>query len=531
MRRLAAAIEVFALFLLAGAALGVIDGLRAVPSPGEPWIERLRPTLLLDVGGMALPGLGAAVAAALLARKRPSMVRVSLASLLVLGLASAAVAPVVRSFDVAYAEALDAWRQEQPLPVLRLAEDDPGPGPVVWITVDTLRADAVARMPRLRAHAREALRYTQARSAAPWTLPAMAAMHTGAPQRVHRAGLRLDPERTHVRTGVDPAVPMLAELLQDAGYVTAGVLTNPYLGTRFGMTRGLDRAFDLTRQAVVARGLRRASLLRPFVPARADHAQAVTDRALEAHGRLQDGRYFLWVHYIDPHAPYAADPEARRMEDPCALPDCFGDWGAVRRSGLVLDEADRARITALYDAEIAFLDAHLDRLLTAVRQDGTLVILAADHGEEFWEHGGVEHGAGFYDEVVRVPLMVWGAGTGTVERSVSTQSLFEATLSWVERGTLGPLAPEGEAAQVGMSSVLFGEDGAACTDGVVKLIRQGGLKGYDLVADPGETHDLYGTAPERFGGVAGCVPEVVEATEAEAPVVDWGVLRALGYVE
>jgi len=119
----------------------------------------------------------------------------------------------------------------------------------------------------------------------------------------------------------------------------------------------------------------------------------------------------MYLHYTDPHAPYLppadedrwrefAGPEAAVLEEPPFSPAVDGPHRGVAREALV----------ARYDAEIAFFDRHLGRFLDHLRQEGlyddALIVLTADHGEEFDEHGGFGHGHSLYNELLYVPLIV-----------------------------------------------------------------------------------------------------------------------------
>ena len=510
MSRLASFFEVLGAACLCGLVLGLVEGLLATPQIGEPLLARLLAVGLVDVL-LAFPIGGLlGLVAALLPRRRPIGVLARVAALvplLVVGLVALAIGLNRSTLD---AELEGSMTHEQPLP--RLASDQPAP--IVLITLDTLRPDALEHMPRLSAHAADALRFPRAHSTAPWTLPAMASLHTGTSVHEHGAGARVPGQGNHVRAPMDEQLETLAEALADRGYVNAAVVTNPYLGTRYGFHEGFDRFHDLARKSQLNLALRRTLLLRLFLEPSRDTAAATTEVALELFGSMSGGRGFLWVHYIDAHAPYHVDDWT--PGEPCGLPDCFEDWGAVRQGEPV---EDRDRVRELYEADLARLDAALDPLLEAVRGQG-LVLLTADHGEEFWDHGGVEHGAGFHEEVVRVPLLVWGEGAGEVDRHVDLVGVHDALLAWVDRGQLGPLEPGGPDALTPMASLLFGEEASACTDGRTKWLAD---RRYDLDEDPLEQHPLPAEP-------VSCLPGPLPEFEGELPD-DLSVLRSLGYID
>lgn len=527
--------------LVLGIAIGVGDGLRAASLAGESARERLVGLVTVDAAVGAALGLAVGLAIALLSVFRPSLsppgrwwrvlasAGLLAAGALAAGLRTNGAPPTLDE------ELRAAWRLERALPALAPAEG----GPVIVVSLDTVRYDALADMPALSRRAAGALRYTAAHSTSSWTLPSMASVQTGAYYPEHGAAQMEMHGTTGVRTGLDPRLPTLAERLREAGYVNAAVVTNPFNGIRYGMHRGFDRFHDLSRGALRAYALRRSSLLRPLFPVRRDGAGEVSDAALTLLDPLHTGRFFLWLHYLDAHAPYAADPARFDPLGPCALPACFNDWSGVRTGSLTLSTADRARIRTLYASDLAYLDGQLERVFAALDATGVsdraLVIVLADHGEEFWDHGGVEHGATFFEEVVHVPLIVWAPGhpAADVAHGVDIAAVPDAVLSWVRDGTLGPLEPAAPDRVTRLGSLLFSDDGAACTDGHVKaIVSQGRTRVYDLVADPGETRDLGTGDAGRTQALAACLSRVTSAPHgARGPGGDAAALRALGYAQ
>ena len=265
------------------------------------------------------------------------------------------------------------------------ATSPPDRANILLITIDTLRwdrlgcyGDAHAATPVLDALAARGVRFVTAVAHVPLTAPSHASILTG-----------LIPLRHGVRDNgayvLPPDVPTLANRLTRAGYATAAFVSGFPLDHRFGFASGFETYDDrLARDA--GRGA--------YTERRAD---ATTDRAIawldQQNGQAPDrdagtraGRpWFAWVHYFDPHAPYAPSGEfASRF-------------------------ADRP-----YDGEVAFVDSQIGRLLQHVGPAGdlgkTLVLVTADHGESFGEHGEDTHGVFVYDATLRVPFIVAGAG-------------------------------------------------------------------------------------------------------------------------
>jgi arylsulfatase A-like enzyme len=267
---------------------------------------------------------------------------------------------------------------------------------IVLVSIDTLRADhlgcygaAFAHTPRLDALAAGGVRFANAISPAPLTLPSHTTLLTG-----------LDPPEHGVRhNGVfrlTDDVPTLAEHLREAGFATAAFVAAYVLDRQFGLDRGFDRYDDRTSQPRYGRGM----LTFPERP-----ANEVVDAALEWLASAP-GRFFLWVHLYDPHAEY---------RPPAGFASAFP--------------------ARPYDGEIAFADFQVGRLLAALDQrfpDGrTLVVVTADHGESLGEHGEATHSHLVYDATQHVPLIVQGPGLprgGVVEDVVALRDVAPTVL-------------------------------------------------------------------------------------------------------
>lgn len=317
--------------------------------------------------------------------------------------------------------------------------DRPPPRPrnVVLLTVDTLRADAVgaARLrddvatPHLDRLAASGVYFTQAIAPLPRTTPSLASLLTGLyPQ--HHGSLEVgDPIRAGART--------LAEILGERGYATYAVSANDTAGPAQELDRGFDRFVDY--DALLERY--DPDLYRDLTRAPPDgigFATAVTDQALRlVADHPADRPYLLWVFYFDPHflyrppSPWQDDVAAARCwqlyEEYGGKRDrageVFADIGGV--ASRVVDDCRR-----LYDAEVAYVDAEAGRLLAALEARGlledTLVVFAADHGENLGE-GGLffEHGDNVHDAGIHVPLAFAGPGVVAGRRDDGVVSLVD----------------------------------------------------------------------------------------------------------
>src|SRR5512133_3715623 len=333
------------------------------------------------------------------------------------------------------------------------------------ITIDTFRADRVGRglTPNFDRVASRGVQFSNARTAAPLTLPAHVSLMTGLPPPRH--GVR---ENGTYR--FDGAHPTIAGVLHGAGYRTSAFIAAYVLDRRFGLSDGFDVYDDR-----IARD--------PDAVARLDaerRGNIVADRAIEwLHGQAggQPAPFFAWVHFYDPHVPYDPPPE-------------------------YLDKAHGVG----YDGEVAFADAEAGRVIAALADIGhsgdTLIVVAGDHGERLGEHGETTHGMLLFDATLRVPLAI--AGPGIAHRVDSaTVSLVEVAPTVLQ--LLGQPVPAGmphsdltaENRPGGeiYSETLYPRTAGwspvySLVDDRWKLLLADGAKLFDLKSDPSEQHDV-----------------------------------------
>lgn len=342
------------------------------------------------------------------------------------------------------------------LPPAVAAPEASGPD-VLLISIDTLRADAVVGRPadlalpnldRLRA---ASLWADYALSSSNQTLPGHAGMLSGLDAMEH--GLREN------RDNLDPGIGFLSERFLESGWRTAAVISNAVIGRGFGFGRGFEVYDDST---VLSRGRARAladdllartwcallqkkSRLMPLLdrtlvraekrayravalPADRGRGELTNSRALPLLDQLleQPKPYFFFLHYMDPHGPYAAPAPfdgSRTAGLPLAEPYRFkSEFGAGHsllkkiEDGLAVgsQQAERAAAfcRALYLEEVAYLDRCLGEVLDRVERSGrpTVILFTADHGEHFGEYGLMEHSCSLYKELIRVPFFLAAPG-------------------------------------------------------------------------------------------------------------------------
>ncbi len=309
---------------------------------------------------------------------------------------------------------------------------------VILISIDSLRSDHVGcygnprnTSPTIDRLARAGVRFEMAFSTASWTTPSHMSMLTGRDVLSH--GVITDFDE------LPAGVPTLAGSLQQAGVATKGIVSAPFVGSRYGFGRGFDDYDDRTIPAPTQ-----------FDAERDEPAPIVTDLATRWLRQYNGKPFFLFLHYWDVHFDYVPPAPYDSMFDP--------DYtGSISGANFIRNKAvnrrmsrrDLDHILALYDGEIRWVDDHIARLLGVLDEiglsDRTAVIVTADHGDEFFEHGFKGHLRTLYREVVQVPLIVHvpGLSAGVVaQQPVSLVDLTPTVLDLL--GVAAPAGVDGE---------------------------------------------------------------------------------------
>jgi choline-sulfatase len=356
---------------------------------------------------------------------------------------------------------------------------------------------------------------------------------------------------TGVRSAIRPEARTLAEILAAHGYATAAFVTNVNVSGAFGFARGFESFTYL-----------------PEDPSRPSHhvLSDVLTRDASRWLESRDGRpFFLYVHSTDPHAPYTAGAELRPRFRSAATTAAAIDPDELQRKfeldWSTLKPPEVAELVADYDAEIAFNDANLGALLDDLKRLGldgsTLVVVTADHGEEFGDHGGFTHGHTLYDELIHVPLLIrlpggrrGGERDATLARQIDLLPtiLAEAGVA-IPSGLPGRslLAPRADDAPLeALSHTRLGRrDISALETKRWKVLEPlpapaAGALVFDLAADPGEKHPVGAAHPAVAGyGAQRIALDAAAAAldlrePARPPALDPDTerrLRALGYAD
>jgi len=412
--------------------------------------------------------------------------------------------------------------------------------PILLINIGTLRADHLGcygyernTSPNIDALAAQAMRFEWAFSQAPNTAPSQASILTGLYPATH--GMRSQESRLP-----DEAVT-LAEALADRGYTTAAFIDGGYLSAEFGLHQGFESYENSRGEGLATTGPGAMEWLR-------EHANEP---------------FFLMVHTYDVHAPYDPPEQFRNVFLEDLEPPAGGfeasterlDAAASGEQPLTPEELEYAK--ALYDGEIRFVDHWVGRLMDELRslglEDEAIVVLVADHGEAFLEHGALLHDEP-YTPTIRVPLIVrlpGREGARVIPQVVETIDVMPTLLDRVG----APLPPgiQGESLVPLMRGegrppyIAFGE---SSLDGGRKYIAMGGYRLllhaetgaaelYAYEADPLELSDRAADEPDRVEALRQRQEEwergVARAAlgQEQAPMDDETLeqLRSLGYVQ
>ena len=512
--------------------------------------------LAVQVGALAVVALGAVLLWRALRgadERRAALTRPGIAAVVVALLAAA------------WAGGAQLKPPPTPAPLPPHAAAPAGAPNVVLIMVDTLRADhlscygsAAVKTPHIDALAADGLRWVNTFSQASWTRPSVATILTGLYPSSHGA--------IHKADRLPDRVDTLAEVLGRAGYHTVGFADNANVSQAFNFQQGFDEyrylapdlffaASEPAAQLALYSGLRlvRERFFAHYVDVHhyyqpAEVVTAEVRRWLDRGAR--DEPFFLFAHYMDPHDPYFAHP--------------FNGEGYARVAHPNPPPALAERLHHLYEGEVAYLDEHLGVLFDDLKRRGlydkTMVVLTADHGEEFREHGGWWHGTTLYDEQIHVPLIVKPAGAHSLARvrDELATSLDIAPTIVAAAHAKPPAAMQGHVLPLDGGAAPARESTFAEEDlegNVLQAVRTrawklvtanpGNPRGlapeelYDLSGDPGEQRNVVASAPaetEKMRAALG--RSVLEAREHAGATEQAGVdaatkarLKALGYTQ
>lgn len=325
---------------------------------------------------------------------------------------------------------------------------------ILLVTLDTTRADSIGSdaaavdTPAFDALAARGRRFVQAYATVPETLPSHLSMMTGlypAGHGIHENGRSFPSDH-----------PVLAEKVKQNGYRTAAFVSSFVLARRFGIARGFDTYDDELKAGAIERT-----------------SKDTTDRAIAHLESAGAEPQLVWVHYFDPHTPYAPPEPFRSRHE--------------KRP---------------YLGEIEAMDVELGRLVKAFEDAASshgsspAIIVAGDHGEGLGDHGEIQHGNLLYQPTMHVPLVITGPGVnaGIADAPASIRRVFHTVLDWAGIDATDSLRQPSTEVVLGEAMKPYLSYGwqpqIMAVDGPLKAIFAGTLETYDLATDPREQKNL-----------------------------------------
>jgi len=399
------------------------------------------------------------------------------------------------------------------------------PPPIVLIVVDTLRADHLDNYgyfrntsPNLTAFARDSLLFERAMTPSGVTLPAHVSLFSSTNPPRHGVHGNFD----HFHTPVPNAeFRLMAQILARLGYRTAGFVSSTAVAAETGIAAG----FDVYGESGDRQGGRRAA--------------DTTDEVLKWLGEIDSAEpFFLFVHYADPHSPYAPPPPYDKMFSTDDSQRAFFERLGVPAAGIYIDSNN------LYDGEVCYADTQIGRLFDALEQRGVYeraaIIFTADHGEGLGQHNWLYHSR-VYEEQMHVPLLVrlpqrddlHGVRRGDVVSLIDVLPTLganlglaftpEETAQFEGIDVLGPIHREyafGER-NGGMQQDRERDDYHVLAGRQWKFFLRGAGRDqlFDLSVDPGELHNLIAAQPQIAESMRSVLQRQLDAYRGDGAAV------------
>jgi len=411
---------------------------------------------------------------------------------------------------------------------------------IILISIDTLRADHLGSYgyerdtsPNMDKLAEEGVLFENAFSQAPWTLPSMASMHTSLyPTQI---GLSKFEYR------INDKLLTIAEYMRNNFYNTFAVVSNFVTSKFFGFEQGFNQFEETYR-----------------LKADKSSSKVTTDKAIRFIQNNKDNKFFLWVHYMDPHGNYINHDEFDYgSEYADSLPSEAGT-AQLNKIKDTLDTNDLSYVKNLYDEEISYTDKYIGELINSLSELGieenTIIILTADHGEEFLERTRFGHGETLYQELIHVPLIIYNPlDTSTIGKRVTNnvevryiaKTIFELTNlnnSYIEGYNLLDIDHENSS-----DGIVYSEQGEKHLKAVLvndwKLISNSEdniFELYNLKEDPNERSNQFTSNREDITQVRDMLTaklldlnnlKTTEIKKIKLEEEDIKKLKALGYLQ
>lgn len=429
------------------------------------------------------------------------------------------------------------------------------PPNVIVVLVDALRADHLEpygytlrhTSPNLARFATRAMVFDNVISQAGWTVPSVASIFTGVNPQVHQV-LRYNQSSRVEMDSMSLDHDTIAEMFKKGGYSTAALLKSIVVDSGRGYSQGFD-SFDVVNPKQNQ--------------ADGDSARELTDRAISylETAKTAGKPFYLYLHYMDPHSPYKApEPFYSKYKNASYSGPVSGAHMQIendyKKAGKMPSPADIEQMYALYDAEIEYWDSQFGRFMQTLVSSGmdpnTIVVVMADHGEAFCEHGLNLFHENLWQENIHVPFIIKAPNmkTGHAKNWAQNVDLAPtlAELTGLPKGKYwqgNSQVPvlKGQAAPVDVAYSEYADFRTVIDQSGKKLLTgvPGGPLLFDLSKDPGEKNNLAASLPDDVARLKKLMDEQVANDKALAPNFSVGAktemsdeqikqLCALGYL-
>lgn len=419
---------------------------------------------------------------------------------------------------------------------------------ILLVVVESLRADHVGcygysrdTTPAFDGLAKEGVRFAQMISTSSWTTPSVMSIFTS--ELPHSHGV------INVQSKLSKDTTTLAAELKRQGYTTIAVLVNPCAAAGLGFDRGFSTYDDFTvllkveLNAFDAVGSKGSRTINDCTTSR-----ELVDLALQYLDKAPKGKpWFLFLFLHDPHADYVPSREYASMFDPSYVGKATGKVIGIKDSytHVYPDKRDLEHVIALYDGEIRYTDDQFRRLWQSMGAKGLcnenlLTIACADHGEEFNDHGGLQHARTLHEEVVRVPLIMHWPNHFPKGKAIKDQAQLIDLMPTI-LSQIGADVPK-QCAGSDLSAVIAGRGTVARQDVALHLstglgeacalrrptckaivnLKTGSRELFDLIKDPGEQSPLSDEQIQGNGEFVAFLNQLIAWNDAEQ-----GALKAL----
>jgi len=307
---------------------------------------------------------------------------------------------------------------------------------ILLISIDSLRRDHLScyayireTSPNIDKLAAKGTIFENAVSTTCWTLPSHMSMFTGLYILQH--GVHTD------KITLNPSIKTVTQYLKEDGYQTHGIFSGPYLHSAYGFSRGFDEYNDCSNSKKLAKNDVDLTLFESKLGLmhQTSHMDITSYRIVETFSEWFENKknnkpFFSFIHMWDVHFDYIPPHPYDKLFDPdykgTITSENFDD---NQRINPEMCTRDLEHIIALYDGEIKWTDYNIGKIIDILANAGelknTVVIITADHGDEFFEHGNKGHAGSLYDELVRVPLIIYNPSLFPHQRNDSHVSLID----------------------------------------------------------------------------------------------------------